>query len=291
MEKVRLIAFLAAFLATASAMAETNAMTGTQIPLPEYPYLLPIFGQQAIEQGYELPLPIGIGISHMYAKRDIDVTSVRAGINFPGTSVDDLLDVEVETEVNTTVARLDAWLFPFMNIYTFFGHVDNKAPVAFRANIPQLGGGTTNVTLNSRFDLDGPTYGGGVVFAGGYGDYFMTLDANFFRAELTGTVDEVFSGSTYTARGGWNGKLYNKSTRLWLGASYWNTESIVSGSVPTGILNSTIEFEVDQEPADSANFNLGGYVELTRKVHLVLDFGSNFDDATTVLAEINYRFF
>lgn len=295
--KMKDIVLIASGLATLGLHAEpqTNLVIDTEVPdqrrAEDYPYLLPIFGADAYEKGYDLPLPVGIGLSHMYAERDITVTSIRAGINNPGNSVDDLLDVEVESEVSTTVARLDAWLFPFMNVYGFYGHVDNKSPVVFNAEIPQLGGGSTNVTVNSRFDLSGPTYGGGVVLAGGYEDYFMTLDANFFKADLTGSVSEEFSGATYSARAGWNGEVYERPTRFWLGASYWKTESVVSGSIPTGILNNTIEFEVDQEPANPLVYTVGSYIELTRKIHLTLDFGTNFDDAITMLAELNYRFF
>lgn len=272
----------------------TNSLTATEETevrsADDYPYILPIFGKEAYAEGYDLPLPVGIGLSHMYAKRDIEVTGIRAGINQPGNSVDDTLDVDVKSEVSTTVARLDAWLFPFMNVYGFYGHVDNKSPVVFNAELPQLGGGSTNVSVNSRFDLSGPTYGGGVVLAGGYENYFMTMDANFFSADLTGTVSEKFSGATYSARAGWNGILLQRNTRFWLGASYWKTESVVSGSIPF-VGDNTIEFEVDQQMANPMVYTLGGYMELTRKIHLVLDFGHNFDDATTILAEINYRFF
>lgn len=290
---VKSCAFLVCSVVALNLFAEplTNAVETTERSAEDYPYLLPIFGAEAYAKGFDLPLPVGIGLSQMYAERDINVTSIRAGINNPGNSVDNLLSVDVESEVSTTVARLDAWLFPFMNVYGFFGHVDNKSPVVFKAEIPQSGGGTTNVSVNSRFDLSGPTYGGGVVLAGGYEDYFMTLDANFFKADLTGSVSEEFSGATYSARAGWNGIIREIPTRFWLGASYWNTESVVSGSIPIGFLNNTLEFEVDQEPANPLVYTLGTYLELTRKIHLTLDFGTNFDDAKTILAELNYRFF
>ena len=282
------------FVFTSFSSGETNRTTLSSTPdlSEEYPYILPFLAQDAIDQGFERPLPVGIGLSHRYAKRVINVTGVRAGINNPGNDVSSQLDVDVNTEVNTTVLRLDAWIFPFMNVYGFTGHVDNKAPVVFTADLSGIGG-SPNTTINSRFDLDGPTYGGGVVLAGGLADYFMTLDANFFKADLTGTVSEEFTGSTYSARAGWNGEIKGHPSRFWLGISYWKTESKVSGSIPLGglLAGNSIEFEVDQEPENPSNFNLGGYVELTRKIHLIVDLGSNFDDATTILAEMNYRFF
>ena len=275
-----------------SVYAETNSVYGPAAEgsePEEWPYTLPIFGKEAVAQGYEIPLPYGIGISHMYAERGIDVTSVYAGINGANNDVSSLLDVEVKTEVNTTVSRLDAWLFPFMNVYGFTGYVRNKSPVVFNVDASGIGG-SSNVVVKSRFDLSGPTYGGGVVLAGGYLDYFMTLDANFFKADLDGSVQEEFTGSTYTFRAGWNGKIEQVPTRFWLGISYWNTQSEVTGSIPF-LGNNTIDFKVDQEPENPANFNLGGYVEMTKRLHLVVDLGSNFDDAFTALVELNCRIF
>lgn len=277
---------VALFTATLCAETQTNTVASTERSAEDYPYLLPIFGAEAYEKGYDLPLPVGLGVSYMYAKRDIKVNSIKAGINNPGTPVDNLVDVDVTAKVNTTVARLDAWLFPFMNVYGFYGHVENTSPVVFNVNL----GGSTN-SVNSQFDLSGPTYGGGVVLAGGYENYFMTIDANFFNADLTGDVNERFSGATYSARAGWNGEIKDVPTRFWLGISYWDASSVITGSVPTGIGNNTLNFEVDQEPQNPEVYTIGGYVEITRKLHLVLDLGTNFDDATTVLAELNYRFF
>lgn len=274
-----------------SVHSETNTLSGSVADEPEieeWPYTLPIFGKEAVAQGYEIPLPYGIGFSHMYAERGIDVTSIKVDIFGSGlTPVNDIVRADVETTVNTTVGRLDTWIFPFMNIYGFVGHVDNNSDVTLSLNTSG-----TNVNVDTQWDLSGPTYGGGIVLAGGYLDYFMTIDANFFKADLTGDLSEEFVGSTYTARAGWNGKMFNnRNTRFWLGASYWKTESTITGSTPILGGLSTLSIEVEQEPKNPGNINIGGYVEITRRVHFVFDYGTNFDDATTVLAEINFRIF
>lgn len=118
----------------------------------------------------------------------------------------------------------------------------------------------------------------------------MTLDANFFKADLDGDVSETFSGSTYTARGGWNGKVNAVPCRFWLGMSYWNTSSEVTGDITLPYLGD-VRFEVDQKPEEAVVYNLGSYIELTRKVHLIIDFGFNTNSDRTFLVELNYRLF
>lgn len=267
-------------------LADTNTVTATE-NTEEWPYRMPIFGAEAVAEGYEIPLPYGIGLSHMYAQRDIDVTSINAGLNSPPTPINNIVTADVTTKVNTSVARLDTWLFPFMNVYGFVGHVDNHSDVTLSLDLGQ----PTPIEIDTVWELSGPTYGGGAVLAGGFRDYFMTLDVNLFNADLSGDLAEKFSGQTYSARAGWNGKALNdRNCRLWLGMSYWNVGSTVTGSSST-VGGSTIRIEVEQEPENPSNFNFGGYVEITPKIHLVTDIGSNFDDAFTALMELNYRLF
>lgn len=266
----------------------SNTVTDASEP-EEWPYRLPFLGAEAYEQGYDIPLPYGVGLSHMYAQRDIDVTSINVGIGAGNpVPVNDIVRADVTTKVNTTVARLDTWLFPFMNVYGFVGHVDNHSDVT----LSLVDGTNNNVNVDTTWELSGPTYGGGAVLAAGYLNYFMTVDVNIFKAELEGDLSEEFTGATYTARAGWNGKALNdRNCRLWLGASYWNTASTIRGSTPILGGFSSINIEVEQEPKNPSNFNFGGYIEITRKIHLVADIGSNFDDAFSALVEINYRLF
>lgn len=254
----------------------------------EYPYFLPILGQKAIDAGEEIPLPLGISAAFYHVTRDIDVTSISASINDkPLQSVDDLLSIDVTTHVNTGSLRMDAWIFPFLNIYGLVGGIENTSEINANFDI-----GGTNYNIQADGSFSGTATGFGTVLAGGYMNYFMTLDANWVYSDLGDAFDTRFSGQIYNARAGWKGKIDGHNTRIWLGASYWDTEREMSGSIPTGGgVVQKINFKVVQKPVNPGNMSLGFNYEFTKKINIVADYGFNFDDAQIFLVSLNYRFF
>jgi hypothetical protein len=256
-------------------------------PVAEYPYRLPLLAQKAIDAGEELPLPLGVSVAYYGVRRDIDVKSVSASINDqPVQSVDQYLSFDVRTEVQSASVRLDAWILPFFNVYGLFGGIDNVSDI--RADVT-LGG--TNYAIRADGSFSGTTTGFGAVLAGGYESYFMTLDANWVYSELGDAFDTRFSGQIYNARAGWKGKLEGHNTRIWVGATYWDTEREMAGSISTGGgVVQKINFKVVQAPVDPGSMSLGFNYEITQKVNLVADYGFNFDDAQILLVSLGYRF-
>ena len=273
-------------------LSATNGLHGAESrPLEngtgEYPYFLPLLGQKAIDAGEEIPLPLGISVAYYGVQRDIDVASVSASLNDnPLQSVDQYVSFDVRTEVQSATMRLDAWLFPFLNVYGLFGGIDNTSDI--RADV-SIGG--TNYNIRADGSFSGLTTGFGVALAAGYADFFMTLDANQIYSELGDAFDTRFSGQIYTARAGWKGKVEGHNTRIWLGATYWDTEREMTGSIDTGgVLVEKINFQVVQKPVNPGNMSIGFNYEITKKVNIVADYGFNFDDAQLLLVSLGYRF-
>lgn len=262
--------------------------SGSAAEAEEWPYALPLLGQKAIDAGEEIPLPFGISVAYYYVNRDIDVKSVSASLNDnPVQSVDDFVNFDVETTVHTGTMRADVWLLPFLNIYGLFGQIDNTSKIKAEFNLPDGGGGTTNVTLNADGGFQGSTAGLGTVLAAGYNDFFMTLDANYIISELGDSFNTKFRGQIYNARAGWKGKIDGHNTRIWIGATYWDTEREMSGSI--GEKPAKINFKVVQKPVNPGNASIGFNYEFTDHVNIVADLGSNFEDATIFLLSLNYR--
>lgn len=268
----------------AEEQTEAAAPESQELEKEVYPYKLPLLGQKAIDAGEEIPLPLGLSVNYYYVKRDIEVKSISASLNAnPLRPVDDLLNFDIQTRVQSAVARLDAWIFPFLNVYGLFGRIENESRIRAKVN---LGGNEYDIDADGAFS--GTTGGGGVVLAAGYNNFFMTVDGNLVFSQLGDSFDTTFKGQIYNARAGWKGKISNHNTRIWLGATYWDTEREMSGSIPAG--SSTLNFSVVQAPANPTTYSLGFNYEFTQKWNTVVDVGTNFDDASSFLVALNYRF-
>jgi len=246
---------------------------------------LPMMAEKAYQHGYELPLPFGVGLNFITLKRDIEVKEIRAGFD-ELHNVTDLVTVDATTHVGTLVARVDAWLLPFLNLYVMGGYIENKSEVManFSINNPLPGGGITNITLNSTGDMSGILMGGGIMLAAGYADFFLTLDANFTSTKLDGILDETIQVGIYTMRTGWDGMVKQTPVRIWLGGMYWDSERVVKGSA------GPIRFEVLQGPVDPFNFTLGTNIDLSKKVQLFTEYAFNFADLQMLTIGASYRF-
>jgi hypothetical protein len=78
---------------------------------------LPFLAQKVIDKGYDLPLPYGIGLTYAKVDQDQLIDNLRVGIN------------NISSKNDTLQLKLDAWLFPFMNVFALFGKIDGSAPV------------------------------------------------------------------------------------------------------------------------------------------------------------------
>jgi hypothetical protein len=92
--------------------------------------------------------------------------------------------------VDTLMARVDAWILPFLNVYFMGGWLDNDSEVDVTFTVPTFppGSGSTNVNVQSGGNLTGSVWGGGLQLAAGYGDFFLMLDGNYIYSELDRTV-------------------------------------------------------------------------------------------------------
>src|SRR5436190_18605484 len=85
--------------------------------LADYHQVFPIWGRKAIERGFALPRPFGIGFNAVYLTQDIDISNLQLS-----TGSDPLQPLDViqfghnEATAFSQTLRADLWLFPFLNV-------------------------------------------------------------------------------------------------------------------------------------------------------------------------------
>jgi hypothetical protein len=246
---------------------------------------LPFLGEKARQSGYDIPLPLGLGLNFIFINRPTEITRVQAGVNNQGLNDVEFLSFKALAHVRTGMARFDAWFFPFLNVYLLGGYIWNTSQVSTTVN---LGSGTTT-PIESEGDLEGPTYGFGTTAAGGYKWWFVGLDFNVTKSNL----DELstFIAYLYSVRTGWNGRVGETPTRFYTGAVYWDTKRTIEGTIPVSTPGpvQSIQFAVDQQPVDPMTIVVGTSVTVSPNYWLTLEF-QGWRDTQVLVAQATYRF-
>jgi hypothetical protein len=274
-----------------SAGAEAQA-TPTAEPVVEptrWSSFLPFMADEALKQGYELPLPFGVSAIYTHIQRDIKVDDLRIGLNgAPPGSVSRFVDLGSNSKVDVGLGRFDAWLLPFLDVYGLLGYVHNASDTRGTVTIPSLlPPGSRTFPFSASTTLDGFVGGGGLTLAAGFREFFLMADANYSQTDMG--FDDSFRALVVSFRTGWNGKLAKVPTRLWVGAMYWDTENTAKATVDVPG-QGTVSFEADQGPLHPWNASVGASVAFSRHWEFVVEYGFNLDDVQVVTAGLTFRF-
>jgi hypothetical protein len=286
----------------------------------EYPYIFPLFGKNVVRKGFDLPLPVGINISYYQQSMGVIIDQVSLGLG--GDQLMPLTFVEfadVTNKAKNYNARLDLWLFPFLNIYGMLGYAKADA----------------NVILNAPFyfetvvDFSGWAYGGGAVFAFGLQGFWITANGNLAWTDMEDYYDPV-RATVLSFRLGRTLKLMkNRSLQIWLGTMYQDPESIVNGrflladivsdelagqfqdyyltpwynaltpeeqqfidafvqTMMQGTTDTRLDYQAEQHPEQTWNMIAGAQLELSKRLNLQTEAGF-LGSRTSLLVNLNYR--
>jgi hypothetical protein len=250
--------------------------------------LWPSLTEAAIAEGYDLPLPFGISANYIYLRRNIEVKEVKAGLNGSLNDVSNYLAVETENDVQTGLIRFDAFLLPFLNIYGFGGTIKNQSAVDLTITVPGIGGRpiTRNVQVNP--DLTADIWGAGANLSGGYKNFFISLDATYSATDLGGAFSDSVEVWIFASRLGYRGSIRGKTTTFFTGAAYWDSETVISGSLPLGA--NTLDFDVLQGPENPWNALIGCAIDLSDRWQVQAEWDFNFEDMNMAILGASYRF-
>lgn len=215
-------------------------------------------------------------------------------------NVDRFVEVEqIQTRQNNCNARLDAWLFPFLNVYGLVGYTSGDMDGTIF--VPQISAGPVVIvpatTLPLNISYHGPTYGGGATLAGGTRisraqdmTLFVAADANYTQTPLDFKDDDLESDSTMTAwiasvRLGIRHRLSEKlHTSFWAGSMVQFVNQTLEGRVPS----QNIRFAVTEESEAPVNALLGMRLQLGSHCDLVVEGG--IGTRTSIMGSLGFRF-
>ncbi|WP_211918502.1 TonB-dependent receptor [Vibrio sp. B1REV9] len=247
---------------------------------------LPIWKEEAEALGYNLPKPFGLNLSYMSMEQGINVNSIALKNVKLGPLNLDGLPLEAGAGKQATdvmTLRADVWLFPFLNLYGLVGQLDGYSETTVKLKAF----GHTLLETPFRLDLDGYTYGGGFVLAGGYKQLFALVDASYTQTNLN-VIDGAIDAIVVSPRVGYDFHSHGVPLRFWVGAMYQNVEQELSGTLKQAGIDLSGRFEVKQQLTSEWNTIAGMQYQFNEDWYLLGEAG--FGDRKSIFFSIDRRF-
>ncbi|MCL1147582.1 virulence protein [Shewanella marinintestina] len=266
---------------------------------PSYDRVFPIWAQEAMDLGHELPKPYGISLNYMSMDQPLVVDSV----GFTGLGpLDDMLSIkgsEAVQDSETLTLRGDVWVLPFLNLYGVLGKTTGSsvANVQLEADLSSLFPdwvctinpcNVSSAPFDFVLDFRGSTYGVGGTLVGGIDNWFALLDVNYTNTRLN-ILDGEISSIVVSPRAGYRTSYNNHDIQIWVGAMYQNVEQTFSGYLrDIGFPLGDAKFEVNQHLADKWNGLIGSQIGLTKNIDLLMEVG--IGTRSSFMMSLGYRF-
>jgi hypothetical protein len=273
---------------------------------------LPFYGQQVIDKGYDLPLPWGVSLFYSDTFQGMDISDLEVSLqdDKPLRPIEFASLNDNSSSSQSPQVKVDVWVLPFLNVFAALGHVSGTAQVHVALNgddlIDQSGANCDKPMPDAlcrfagqeaelpRFDVtfDGVSYTGGVVLAGGWNSYFVAMPISYTYADMSSTKSEgsIFSTSPRA------GKIFqlagSKSLALYGGASYLDSELIITGSYNYKIAEEDfrLEYKVKQENSNKWAGLVGANITFNRYWSWAFEYVGFTDDREQFITNLNRRF-
>ena len=275
-----------------------------------WPHKLPFLAQKVIDQGYDLPLPYGVGLTYTDIVQDQSLTGLEVAFNNVGEK-EPFEFVAFDNAVSDTQSaqlKLDAWVLPFMNVFGILGTARGSAPmdVILDGNLMLEEIGTDcsrpvqptlcrllqdrTFVLPINPDVDVDNYGFGVILAGGWKGWFVTIPANITWVEPAGTVTDG-NAITVTPRFGRVFSLGGSGTlAVFAGGNYLDTELTIDGSFTQVGEDLVINYRIQQKNPDKWNLLLGLNWEMSSRWSLSAEYDGFEGSREAFITNLGYRF-
>ena len=270
---------------------------------------LPFMAQEVIDLGFELPLPFGISIVPAAFEQDLTLSDLKIGTSGVADTPIEQLNFDHPSVKNTALQlKVDAWLFPFMNVFATIGKVDGRATIPLsllgEAISPGLCGSQTgspdfcNKTYSAvaKPDYDGTNWSIGTVLAMGWDQFFVVLPMVYAVSDVD-LIDTDVDAINISPRIGVNGDLGRYGDiAVFLGATYLKAEVEVAGSVTFDVpalgpndREVTLNYQLIEKNQDPWNALAGANWQISPKWGFMLEagFGGSRKD---VIAGVTFRF-
>ncbi|MEZ9901021.1 hypothetical protein BCS96_01310 [Vibrio breoganii] len=277
---------------------------------PKWDRTLPFFAQDVVDKGFSLPLPFGISILYAETRQDMTITGLEAG--FSGQHNGSTQPIEFISFDNnyshskTPQLKIDAWIFPFMNVFATVGKVNGMAHVEFESD-GSLGGGLDicqgpeilrppicdsegwNHALD--VDLDGWNYTVGATFAAGWQDYFLAIPVSVSYVDMKNARAEELVISVSPRVGKQIPLKDTSSVDVYVGVSYLDSNLTIYGEhygeLPDG---KHINYKIEQENIDKWMGLVGASYNFNRSWAIQAEYGQNGSDKRQFVSSLTRRF-
>lgn len=277
--------------------------------------VLPFYGQQVYEMGFDLPLPFGVSIIPNWNSQHLTIDNLDVAFNDgPVSNIDFVNFGEAVTHTGSLQVKFDAWLFPFLNVYATLGKIDGHVdvPLSFRLDdVTALAGldicegklapdfclQRINGQVRANIDTKNASIGMAPVI--GYKNFFfslpMTYSWTFIDAiegsPVTTTVISPRVGITFEAE---------KNSRLsaYIGATYMKSNSTITNDftfrLPSdlpvvGGNDLKITYKVTETVIDPWNFVVGANWDINNKLAVQLEAATG-GSRNQVVTSVTWRF-
>jgi len=268
---------------------------------------LPFLAQDVIDLGFDLPNPFGIALIPVNIQQDLVLQDLAISVDGGPPVEIDFVDFGTPSVENTVLQlKLDAWVFPFMNVYATIGKFDGdaKVPLTIQGKdlFPTLCGATPNIpqcvrTFNgvARPEYDGTNISVGINLAMGWDRFFVALPMTYAWTDVD-IIDTTVTALNVSPRFGVSGDLDRFGTMaMFIGATYQKAEVDLEGKItfdtpggPDGD-TTTIDFKINQRNKDRWNYLLGFNWDFNKSWSLNAEAGF-LGSRDNLIAGVTYRF-
>ena len=249
-----------------------------------YDRALPFLAQEVLDLGFELPNPYGFQVIGYWQEQDLILDNLFISVNDGPVEEIDFVDFGTPNVENITLqAKLDAWLFPFMNIYATVGAFDGDGVIPLGIEVRDLlgylglGGVCNGGILEPEFcsrvltaealpEYSGENFTIGTNLAMGWGDWFVTLPISYAWSDVD-IIRDTVTATNISPRIGFLWDLQDRGTlALYAGGTWLKADVDIAGTVAfdtsgidlPGMGDETvIDYVIRQKNKDRWNYLLG----------------------------------
>lgn len=257
-------------------------------------WALPLFGKGAKKLGYKLPRPIGVNIFAHYQDQLLEFTGLEVGLNdgenIPLDPLFDLPRSTVDQSTLVTMAKVDVWLLPFLNIMGIYGSGTNtiKGSLFINEDLRDflIGIGVDPSKVPDRIpvesELTAAMYGGGATLAGGVGNFNISVNYQF----MISTLSEVNTKKVAHIITPNLGYMTPFGMNIMVGAQgqFYDANAIGFIELPGG---DKLNYDVSFKPS-VWNYSVGLYAPLSD--HWEVSIQTGFGDRRSLTFVFGYRF-
>jgi hypothetical protein len=310
---VKTIPFILTFILLLSLSSHAQTADEQAPPHREWEWSLPIFAQRVLDKGFNLPRPYGISLIYGNLTQGFDIDHLKVAFSETADlkSVDFIDFHDTQVSNSTWQLKLDAWLFPFLNLFGIIGQIQGTGSVpltmAYKdiynfvlpgnpcsvASPPAFCEGYINA--NAPIKFNGYSVGLGIILAGGYQNWFFAMPVTYVESDVN-VSDTNTHALNITPRLGYNVKTnFHGKFGFYLGVNYFDAAVTLSGTYTLPLSGTSIghdvpvRYSLKENPMDHWNPVAGVNWELSEFWSIIGEIGHSQNRDTTTF-NFAYRF-